>query len=516
MSKFTGWLYVVLVLILPIVSHGQEWVARYNGPDNNWDGATGIAVDDMGNVIVTGSSDGGSTGRDYATIKYNTAGVEQWVVRYNGPGNGEDGATAIAVDNAGNVYVTGYSYDPGTGCDYATVKYDAAGTEQWVLRYNGPGNSGDTACAIAVDNAGNICVTGYSCGSGTGMDYATVKYDAAGVEQWVARYNGPHNLNDEAWAIAVDNAANIHVTGGSEGAGTDYDYATVKYNPSGVELWVARYANYGYSWNSMDCAEGIAVDNTGNVYVTGTVHNGVRQWDYATIKYDTSGVEQWVTWYNGPYPSSGDFAGAIAINNAGDVYVTGTSWGMQTERDYATVKYNPHGVEQWVVRYNGSYNGIDVANAIGIDNGGNIHVTGFSYGIGFNCDYATVKYDGMGVEQWVRTYNGPGDDWDQAVRMVVDDAGNVYVTGASEGSGTGVDYATIKYSPTCVEEGKSTPIVQNQITATIIHGSLPLPEGEKCKIFDITGRIVEPDRIQPGIYFIEIDGEVVQKVVKIR
>ena len=130
------------------------------------DGAAAIAVDSSGNVYVTGTS-ASQTGYDYATVKYDTSGKEQWVARYNGA----SGASAIAVDNSGNVYVTGTT----VSYDYATVKYDASGKEQWVARYTGPGDRVDNAKAIAIDGTGNVYVTGMSVGVATGYDYATVK-----------------------------------------------------------------------------------------------------------------------------------------------------------------------------------------------------------------------------------------------------------------------------------------------------------------------------------------------------
>src|SRR4030043_1246056 len=90
--------------------------------------------------------------------------IEEWVARYNGPGNYDDYAKAIVADDSGNVYVTGHSYGQGSHHDYATTKYDADGIEQWVARYNGPGNYHDTPVAIALDAFGNVYVTGYSYG----------------------------------------------------------------------------------------------------------------------------------------------------------------------------------------------------------------------------------------------------------------------------------------------------------------------------------------------------------------
>lgn len=505
-------LCIIAMSILPIFIPAQEWVTRYNGPGNGWDIAYGLAVDAVGNVYVTGVSDGGTTGEDYATIKYDALGMEQWVARYNGPGNLMDWAEAITLDNGVNVCVTGEIMDSAWNFDYGTVKYDSLGVMQWSARYNGLGNFDDVADAIAIDAVGNVYVTGYSYGSGTGFDYATLKYNSAGVEQWVARYNGPGNDDDRAVAITIDDAHSIYVTGRSRGSGTDYDYATVKYDSSGIQQWVARFNGAA---NDSDQAYAFVVDSNHNVYVTGRSFGSGTGCDYATVKYDSSGVEEWVVRYDGP-GNDDDRAYAIATDNTGSLYVTGRSY--STDYDYATIKYDLSGVEQWVVRYDGPGNDNDRAYGVAVDLAGNVCVTGSSRGSGTDYDYATIKYDSSGAEQWVLRYNGPGNGRDYALKIVVDDANYIYVTGYSDGVGTDYDYATLKYSPLGVEEQQTVVSAKDyyDCLTTVFYGPIQLPEGKKCKVFDIAGRVVEPANITRGIYFIEVDGVVTQKVVKVR
>ena len=359
------------------------WVQRYNGPGDSWDAATALILDASGNVYVTGESYG-SEFFDYVTIKYTPAGTQQWVARYNGLGNTDDSPNALAVDASGSVYVTGYSIGSGTFYDYATIKYNAAGTQEWVARYNGPGNTKDRAADVAVDGAGNVYVTGDSGeGSPNLSDYVTVKYSSSGVQQWAARYS---NSYDYATALALDAVGNIYVTGYSYGSGTYYDYATIKYNARGRQRWVTRY-NGGVS---DDVAYAIGVDASSNVYVTGeSVGSGTGS-DYGTVKYNAIGNQQWVARYNGPGNAS-DVAAALAVDGSGDVYVTGESEGSGTVTDYATVKYDDTGVSQWVARYNGPDNSFDHAADLAVDGSGNVYVTGTSSETGGSI-YTTIKY----------------------------------------------------------------------------------------------------------------------------
>ena len=426
----------------------QKWVKRYNSPGDvkgGADFATALAVDKDGNVHVTGGITRNNTGMDYTTYKYDKDGDREWKKTYNGSGTGPDQANAMVVDSKGNVYVTGRSDGSGTRDDYVTVKYDDDGDTKWARRYNGPGNGADQATAIAVDDDGNVYVTGMSIGSDPFFgDYATIKYDKDGNTKWVRRYNGPGNSLDQATAIGVDGEGNVYVTGQSYGSGTLSDYATIKYDANGNELWVARYNG---PENSLDEANALVLDASGNIYVTGGSWGIGTFKDYTTIKYNAAGVEQWVARYDGPV-NSFDNARDIALDAFGNVYVTGES-----ADDYATVKYNTAGIQQWAARYNAS--SADIPNAITVDALGNVYVTGGSRPDNNQFeDYATVKYNAAGEQQWVARYNGPGNLTDVATDIAVDNNGHVYVTGHSIGSNTSSDYATIKYEQT-------PPIVTN-------------------------------------------------------
>jgi len=446
---------ILLLVSLNIFSQvKEEWVAIYNGPGNGQDWAEDIAVDEEGNVYVTGYSYGSGTGSDCTTIKYNSNGLEQWVARYNGPDNGADNGLDLVLDNETNVYVTGYSYGSGTDSDYITIKYNNAGEEQWVARYNGSKNIRDCACDMVVDNNGNIYVTGYTNYTypGDPTDCATIKYDKNGVEQWVAEYNGPVNGKDATLAIALDYDGNVYVTGGSEFSENNQDYITIKYNGLGVEQWMARYNGLG---NGGDSASAIVLDSKGNVYITGRSTGLETAVDYATVKYNNSGVEQWVARYNGPQ-NGVDRALAIALDSDENVCITGYInltydgyYGYYT--DYATIKYDSNGLEQWVAIYNGNGNLDDRAYDICTDKEGNIYVTGYGYvsNIVGQIDYATIKYNKIGTEQWVATYSLFYGSSNWACAITVDSKNNVYVTGVCLNYR---DYVTIKYSQNTFSE----------------------------------------------------------------
>jgi alpha-tubulin suppressor-like RCC1 family protein len=168
-----------------------------------------------------------------------------WIRRYNGAANGEDHAHSMAVDALGNVYVTGYSLGNETYFDYTTIKYRPNGDTAWVRRYNGTANAADVAHDVAVDDSGNVYVTGRSEGAGTYDDVVTVKYDSLGNQIWVQRQDGPISGYDRGYALALDRLGNVYVAGSSHGDGTSDDCITVAYAADGSELWCSRYNRVG-------------------------------------------------------------------------------------------------------------------------------------------------------------------------------------------------------------------------------------------------------------------------------
>jgi len=481
-------LFIILTAIyslLPALLYSQvdtAWVRRYDGPSDSTDRAYAIALDNSGNIYVTGFSIS-STSSDYATIKYNSNGDMIWLSRYDGPANSADSAQAITVDNAGYIYVTGASIGSGTSSDYATIKYNADGDTLWVSRYNGPGNSVDRTYAIALDNAGNVYVTGSSYMTSTGnADYVTIKYRSNGDTAWLRSYNGPNSTMDYAYAIAVDASGNVFVTGGSYALASAYDYATIKYDSLGAEQWLQRYNGPG---NGYDYSRAIVLDAQSNVYITGasTSQTSLVYYDYATIKYNADGVQQWLQRYNGPGNYTDD-AQAIVLDNSGNVYVTGHSCSGTTlaTRDYATVKYNAFGIEQWVQRYNGPGNYADYGRAIAVDNSGNVYVTGYSASLSttpYNYDYATIKYvQTQGINELMGSGNGE-------LRV------SVYPNPAR-------NYLTIRFSQTA----DHTEIKIFNVTGNVVKEFKSLGVGELR---------VSLNGIKNGVYFVKIGEEIVRE-----
>src|SRR3954447_1262937 len=434
-----------------VASAGSErWVKRYNGPGSAADGARAVVVSPDGSkVFVTGVSDGSpDTANDFATIAYEAAtGSRLWLARYNGSVDGlNDAARAIAVSPDGStVFVTGDSYGNASPyTDFATVAYNAStGAERWSRRYNGPAKFDDSARAVAVSSDGStVLVTGSTTTSTHSSDYATLAYDAAtGATIWSEQ--DPGGLGATALAVSHGGTA-VFVTGDTVFHNTRTYYTAAYDATSGVKLWKRRYGARNGS------ATAVATTPDGStVLVTGSSAGRSTLDDFATVAYDASiGSTLWVQRYNGP-GNSDDSARALGVSPDGSkVFVTGTSQGLGTSSDYATIAYHAStGVAAWTKRYDGAAHGNDFANALAIATDGSaVFVTGASDGSSTAEDYATLAYDASsGATLWTERYNDAvGNSSDTALAVGVNDA-TVFVAGESYRDATQYDYATVAY-----------------------------------------------------------------------
>ncbi len=410
----------------------KQWSQPFN--------PSGIAIDSSGNAYVAGVAPLSTDSTSFVTVKYDRNGKEIWAQRYGATTPGLNMPTGVAVDSAGNAYVTGGS--PGSqgqhDHDFATVKYDSSGKQIWVQRYNGPANGSDWATGIAVDSSGNCYVTGDSQISDSEWDFATLKYNKDGKALWMKRYTGPAKGSNRPAGIAVDSAGNAYVSGDSQISESSFGFATLKYDKNGKQLWVGKYNVPGYGF-----PVGLGVDKGGSVYVSGNVSEETGGSFFNTIRYSKDGKQLWQKRYAGP---GYNVARGIAVDSAGNAYVAGQMGTESYGQDMGTIAYKPDGKKAWKKTYDGPGKMYDEASAIAVDSKGNVYVTGQSYGGDTGMDFATIKYARDGKRVWVTRYNGKGNGMDTPRAIAVDSSGNAYVTGQAQ-IGTGEDYgfATIKY-----------------------------------------------------------------------
>lgn len=345
---------------------GTAWNATFD--TGNPESTQAVAVDTQDNVIVTGI-----VNQDFVTVKFNSAGIQQWNDTYDISGIGStDQARGVAADSSDNVYVTG---NGGSPQNIATVKYTSGGVRAWTSFYNS-GASFESGRDVVVDSQGDIIITGYG---GSAPDFITIKYNTTGGQQWVSTLDiGSH---DQARGIAVDSQDNIVVAGQSNVSGAN-DFIVVKYNSAGIQLW-----NTSFDTGFPDSITGIAVDSTDNIYISGYQTTSAQREDYVTVKFNSSGSYIWNQTIN---KSLRDLENGVAVDNNDNVIVTGQS-GVGGAYDYFTMFFYPNSTQQFNTSFDA---GDDLAVDVATDSQNSILVAGLSDSVSAsgNDDYFVLKY----------------------------------------------------------------------------------------------------------------------------
>lgn len=329
-------------------------------------------------------------------------------------------------------------------------------SQQWVETYQfstGTFKNGeDKALAMAVDGNENVYQTGFFSFSETIKHIFLIKYSSEGTFMWV-KTPLLGNTEDKAYAITVDDLDNVYVTGYSRNLSSgSADIIVMKYSSSGDSLWTSFFNGTG---NAEDKAYAIKIDESDNIYVAGSSAGLNSGLDYIVIKYNSSGTRLWDARFNG-VGNDEDVATSLVLDGNGNPIVTGYSKNSHQEGtdDIATIKFNKtNGSRAWVNLFNGCTNGSgnlsDKAYAITVDRDNFVYVTGYvTQSTAQNKDMVTLCYTPGGARKWVSIYNNESINSDDiGYCIAATNNNNIVVSGSSKSSSANgsEDYVTIDY-----------------------------------------------------------------------
>lgn len=300
---------------------------------------------------------------------------------------------------------------------FSGVVYADEVTEEWVrsyLKYPTPVPS-----FMVVDSMDNV----YALGK-TGIDLHIVKYDPDGNLIWTKVIPESWNKHYPAF-IGIDDLDNIYVATANRYT-SPRSWKTSKLDTDGNLLWERNYVHPNYTSAGMYQPGDMAVDGTGNVYITGNARIS-NNYDIITVKYDTDGNLQWASTYNNDsyYYRPSEYSRAIAVDAVGNVYVVGYTY--ENGRDIVTIKYGPSGNTIWTRIYNRPLD--DDSSDVAVDGAGNVYVTGFGREASGRYIGLNIKYDSNGNLLWVDTDVRDVNLFGSLVE--VDDSGGVIFVGSS-------------------------------------------------------------------------------------
>jgi hypothetical protein len=451
----------------------EDWCSSFDG-DALYasDYGTDVAIDDAGDVYVVGYAQMDSTlSSDLVVIKYDFYGQILWSDILNTHSTDGERDAYIALDNSYNVYILGETQRDTLTNDLILLKYSYDGIEQWETTYNNPYTGVLAPSEFSIDLLGNIYFSATSINTDENVhgNIITVKYAADGTFRWDETIPALTRTRSYSSSLAIDSNGDVCVAGATVEPDGRFGTEIVKYSSSGQQIWIVQYGNPDSAGGAL-IPRFIGLDAAGNVYVTGKIYTSNGQILFHTTKFDINGLLLWSADFSG-FTGTGDDNGLarpsdMIVKPDGNLFVTGTCYHNDSDStvcySYGTVKYNTNGQEQWASFYNGVHlysenDPLDMA----IDLNDNIYVTGASYDIrNYAYDYATVKYNTSGEQEWESRHDSPISRTDMALAVAVNSIGDVAITGfCDEGNHFYVDdnIVTIKYSQDQSDLHESSP-----------------------------------------------------------
>lgn len=497
MARIIFLMLVTIVFSTPaFLQVTQSWTRTYAfNPDGN---ARAITTDQSGNVYSAGNTSL-SGNSDIHLVKYNSAGSQQWVKTFNGVSNGADIPKLVRTDESGNIYVAAITRKGFENylSNLLVLKYSPTGTLLWSTEYNCPQNFAEVPEAMKIDNSGNVYIAGYAA-IDLMFDWMVVKVSSTGSVLWGVVINGPaggSGLNDAARDIVLDIFGNVYVTGTSDGksgtVSTGSDYLTIKYSTSGSLIWARRYNGDS---NAEDKSNGIVTDPSGNIYITG--HSVVSTDPFAkafvTIKYNGSGTEQWRRTHAGS-ASSGT---SITRDASDNIYVGG---GINNSS--MLIKYNSAGVQQWERSWTDPLFFLFFIQSMQMDRYGNIYAMGQRGGE----DVLMLKYTPSGNLDWAVRYGTPSTSENGEGFIVfhpvpqppaTSNSALVYVLATTNGTTIfDGDMTTIKYSQPTNNDPMAAVVEKNTDKITVSNFPNPF-----TNLTTFTYELPEDARVTINIY----------------
>lgn len=340
----------------------------------------------------------------------------------------------------GYIYICGATLNADGNYDVILTKMTANNESIWSVTYAGMAGGDDFASDLVIDNSGDIIVTGTEYISSTNYNAVTIKYNSSGIQQWITTYNGPSNSLDGGVSIGHDANNNIFVCGGSYGANTSSDFLCIKYNSSGLQQWVN-------TWNSVnlgDVAVRLSVDGTA-VTLIGSSQQTALKWQMATVRFNVNTGAYAASQLSGGDDNGMDKLADLAVDWSDNIYIIGSVRNQTNGYDLKVMKLNSSLVVIWQNTFNGVDDLDDEGLSLELTASNDVIVCGYTSTISQRKNFITRKYTGtLGTLIWSKTYDADNGD-DEATGLKLDLNGNAIICGPSYKDGN-LDYCIQKLS----------------------------------------------------------------------